>query len=165
MYNIQKSRWQKLELLWVGFVFVYCENKKFRKINTYSSCNINVYRFFSPVDCKTLFFFLQKNPNCINGWIYIFVIKSLSNGSEIKLFRGFGFVFSPVIWCFVVLHDYTRSICSEKKNRSSIRSNILKKLCNGNVEQLDITGRGGPVILLNHMFWGKIDHRTMNDDE
>lgn len=53
----------------------------------------------------------------------------------------------------------------KKKNRSSIRSNILKKLCNGNVEQLDITGRGSPVILLNHVFWGKIDHRTMNDDE
>lgn len=27
------------------------------------------------------------------------------------------------------------------------------------------TGRGSPVILLNHVFWGKIDHRTMNDDE
>lgn len=66
---------------------------------------------------------------------------------------------------FDVLHDYTRSICSEKKNRSAIKSNILKKLCNGNVEQLDITGRGSPVILLNHVFWGKIDHRTMNDDE
>lgn len=53
----------------------------------------------------------------------------------------------------------------KKKNRSAIRSNILKKLCNGNVEQLDITGRGSPVILLNHVFWGKIDHRTMNDDD
>lgn len=53
----------------------------------------------------------------------------------------------------------------KKKNRSAIRSNILKKLCNGNVEQLDITARGSPVILLNHVFWGKIDHRTMNDNE
>lgn len=96
---------------------------------TYSSCNINVYRFFSPVDCKTLFFFLQKNPNCINGWIYIFVIKSLSNGSEIKLFRGFGFVFSPVIWCFVVLHDYTRSICSEKKKIEAPLGAISWKSC------------------------------------
>lgn len=170
MYNIQKSRWQKLELLWVVFVFVNCENKKFRKINMnevypIAAVTLMYIDFFLLLIVKPFFFFLQKNPNCINGWIYIFVIKSLSNGLEIKLFRGFGFVFSPVIWCFVVLHDYTRSICSEKKNRSAIRSNILKKLCNGNVEQLDITGRGSPVILLNHVFWGKIDHRTMNDDE
>lgn len=67
-----------------------------------------------------------------------------------------------VLWFCMIIQGRS---APKKKNRSAIRSNILKKLCNGNVEQLDITGRGSPVILLNHVFWGKIDHRTMNDDE
>lgn len=147
----------------MGCLCLYCKNKKFRMINMkehpIAINNIIIYikYMFFPVDFKNLF--LIKNK--LYQWIFISDIKSLSIGSEIKLFWGFGLGFSPINCCFVVL--IVQGLL--QKRRSAIKSNILKKLCNGNVEQLDITGRGKPVIILsNHVFRGKFDHRTMNDE-
>lgn len=57
-----------------------------------------------------------------------------------------------VLWFCIIIQGRS---APKKKNRSAIRSNILKKLCNGNVEQLDITGRGSPVILIEPCVLGK----------